>query len=107
MPRVETRALKKALNVAKAKVRAVEGPARKDQDAAPIADAIRDYLDRGVLTFSIPAHGGGIGPAPEFAKWAGLETARADARPAPAAALRPRAAATGLPAAGRSRRSHR
>ena len=78
MPRVETRALKNALNVAKAKVRAVEGPARKDQDAAPIADAIRDYLDRGVLTFSIPAHGGGIGPAPEFAKWAGLETARAD-----------------------------
>src|SRR4051794_14112599 len=52
--------------------------ARKSQDAAPIGDAIRDYWRRGMLSFSIPAHGGGRGPQPEFVEWAGIETARAD-----------------------------
>jgi arginine decarboxylase len=55
-----------------------EGPVRKDQAAAPIADAMRDYWERGMLTFSIPAHNGGRGPLPEFARWAGIESARTD-----------------------------
>src|SRR4051794_24929514 len=54
------------------------GPAQKDQEAAPIADAMRDYWARGMLTFSIPAHNGGRGPAPEFTQWAGAEAARFD-----------------------------
>src|SRR3954469_944260 len=39
---------------------------------------MRDYWDRGMLTFSIPAHNGGRGPAPEFTQWAGAEAARFD-----------------------------
>src|SRR2546421_11793916 len=39
---------------------------------------MRDFWERGMLTFSIPAHNGGRGPLPEFAKWAGIETARSD-----------------------------
>jgi arginine decarboxylase len=31
-----------------------------------------------MLTFGIPAHNGGRGPAPEFTKWAGMDAARAD-----------------------------
>src|SRR5215218_11513694 len=31
-----------------------------------------------MLTFSIPAHNGGRGPAPEFTKWAGMDAARSD-----------------------------
>src|SRR4051794_15291917 len=54
------------------------GPAQKDQEAAPIADAMRDYWARGMLTFSIPAHNGGRGPAPEFSRWAGLDAVRFD-----------------------------
>jgi arginine/lysine/ornithine decarboxylase len=75
---MESRPLRKAASRVKSTLRAFEGPARKDQGAAPIGDAIRDFWDRGMLTFSIPAHTGGRGPEPEFAKWAGLETARAD-----------------------------
>src|SRR5438270_10936118 len=75
---MDTRAAKKAVNRVKSTVRRFEGPARKRQDAAPIGDAIRDYWDRGMLSFSIPAHSGGRGPEPELAKWAGLESARAD-----------------------------
>jgi arginine/lysine/ornithine decarboxylase len=70
--------VKKAANRVKSALRRVESPARKEQDAVPIADAIHDYWDRGMLSFCIPAHSGGRGPEPEFAKWAGLETARAD-----------------------------
>ena len=76
---METRTVRKASNRVKSALRRLEGPARKRQDAAPIGDAVRDYWDRGMLSFSIPAHSGGRGPAPEFAKWAGLETARAEA----------------------------
>jgi arginine decarboxylase len=54
------------------------GPVRKEQDAVPIADAMQDYLDRAMLSFSIPAHAGGRGPAPEFTKWAGMDAARFD-----------------------------
>src|SRR5256885_9690709 len=75
---METRTVKKAANRVRSTLRRFEGPARKSQDAAPIADAIHDYWDRGMLSFSIPAHSGGRGPHPEFAKGAGLETARAD-----------------------------
>src|SRR5215213_9239190 len=70
--------LKKAVNRVKAKVEQRQGPVRKDQDAVPIADAMRDFWDRGMLTFSIPAHNGGRGPAPEFTKWAGMDAARFD-----------------------------
>src|SRR5437868_7463918 len=75
---METRTVKKAANRVRSTLRRFEGPARKSQDAAPIGDAIHDYWDRGMLSFAIPAHSGGRGPEPEFAKWAGIETARAD-----------------------------
>jgi arginine/lysine/ornithine decarboxylase len=66
------------MNKVKASVEPARGPVRKEQDAVPIADAMRDYWDRGMLSFAIPAHGGGRGPAPEFAQWAGLDAARFD-----------------------------
>src|SRR3954465_13423931 len=72
------RSVKKAVNRVKAKVEQRQGPVRKDQDAVPIADAMRDFWDRGMLTFSIPAHNGGRGPAPEFTQWAGMDAARFD-----------------------------
>jgi arginine/lysine/ornithine decarboxylase len=55
-----------------------EGPAEKDQSKVPLADAMRAFWESDKLTFSIPAHNGRRGPAPEFARWAGLQTARAD-----------------------------
>src|SRR5256714_1733438 len=55
-----------------------QGPVRKAQDAVPIADAMRDYWDRGMLSFSIPAHAGGRGPAPEVSEWAGVDVGRYD-----------------------------
>src|SRR4051794_1103112 len=73
-----SRQVKKALNRVKASVEERRGPVRKDQDAVPIADAMRDFWDRGMLTFSIPAHNGGRGPAPEFTRWAGVGAARFD-----------------------------
>src|SRR5438270_9649467 len=39
---------------------------------------MRAYWDRGMLSFSIPAHHGGRGPAPEFTGWAGTDAARFD-----------------------------
>src|SRR3954465_6211245 len=72
------RSVKKAVNRVKAKVEQRQGPVRKEQDAVPIADAMRDFWDRGMLTFSIPAHNGGRGPAPEFTQWAGPDAARFD-----------------------------
>src|SRR3954451_17098409 len=54
-------------------------PARKSQDAAPIADAIRSYWERDMVTFTIPAHHGGRGVTPEFARWMGIDAARCDA----------------------------
>src|SRR3954447_626101 len=68
--------IKKAVNRVKASLEERQGPARKEQDAAPIADAMRDFWRRGMLTFSIPAHNGGRGPAPEFTEWAGKDAAR-------------------------------
>jgi arginine decarboxylase len=75
---VARRQLKKVVNRVKASTDERQGPVRKEQDAVPIADAMRDYWDRGMLTFSIPAHNGGRGPAPEFTKWAGMDAARSD-----------------------------
>src|SRR4051794_37485809 len=72
------RSLKKIVNRVKGGLKEREGPVRKEQDAVPVADAMRDYWERGMLTFSIPAHNGGRGPAPEFAGWAGLDAARFD-----------------------------
>src|SRR4051794_13112316 len=69
---------KKALNRLKTKRKQQAGPVTKDQSRAPIADAIGAFWQRDMLTFSIPAHNGGRGPAPEFAQWAGLDAARAD-----------------------------
>src|SRR2546423_7350222 len=39
---------------------------------------MRAYWERDMLTFSIPAHNGGRGPAPEFTHWAGMDAARFD-----------------------------
>src|SRR3954447_9908341 len=58
---MDTVPVKKTVNRVKASLDKRKGPARKQQDAAPIADAIRDYWDRGMLTFGIPAHNGGGG----------------------------------------------
>src|SRR5437763_2728292 len=70
--------LKKTLNRVKGSLERRRGPVRKDQSAVPIADAIQDYWERGMLTFSIPAHNGGRGPAPEFTRWTGADVARID-----------------------------
>jgi arginine/lysine/ornithine decarboxylase len=70
--------LAKLVNRAKATAERRQGPVRKEQDAVPIADAMKDYWRRGMLTFSIPAHNGGRGPAPEFTRWAGMDAARCD-----------------------------
>src|SRR5215212_6179040 len=70
--------VKKAVNRVKASVDALKGPVEKDQDSVPIADAMRAYWEKEMLTFSIPAHNGGRGPAPEFTQWAGIDAARFD-----------------------------
>src|SRR4051795_10089316 len=72
------RTLKKAINKVKASADERNGPVRKDQDAVPIAEAMQAYWDREMLTFAIPAHNGGRGPAPEFTRWAGMDAARFD-----------------------------
>src|SRR3954447_14539084 len=69
---------KKAVNKVKASLEGAEGPVEKDQEAAPIADAIRAYWERDTLTFGIPAHNGGRGPVPEIAGWAGMDAVRTD-----------------------------
>jgi arginine decarboxylase len=72
-------AAKKTLNRLKDSLkRQSDGPAEADQSRVPVADAIRAYWERDMLTFAIPAHNGGRGPAPEFTKWAGDQAARAD-----------------------------
>jgi arginine/lysine/ornithine decarboxylase len=49
-----------------------------EQSSVPIADAMRDYWGRDMLSFSIPAHAGGIGPAAEVTEWAGSDCVRFD-----------------------------
>src|SRR5436305_8157583 len=69
---------KKTINRVKGALKAQAGPAEKDQSKTPLADAIGAFWERDTLTFSIPAHNGGRGPAPEFTRWSGLQTARSD-----------------------------
>jgi arginine/lysine/ornithine decarboxylase len=61
-----------------AKLEERKSPVSKDQESVPIADAMQAYHDRGMLSFGIPAHGGGRGPKPEFARWLGDGAARFD-----------------------------
>src|SRR4051794_26605631 len=76
---MEPKALQKLKNKAKTELETRRrSPVSKDQSTVPIADAMRDYWKRGMLTFSIPAHNGGRGPAPEFTKWLGDDAARMD-----------------------------
>src|SRR3979490_3118763 len=70
--------LRKQVNKVKARIEERRGPVRRSQDAAPIADAMVDYRRRGMLSFSIPAHSGGHGPAPEVTQWAGMDAVRFD-----------------------------
>src|SRR3954454_21489240 len=72
------RSLRKAANRVKGRIDQRQGPVRKDQGTAPIADAIRDYWERGMLTFGIPAHNGGRGPAPDIASLIGRQAVRGD-----------------------------
>src|SRR3954467_5755003 len=67
---------KKAVNRIKTAVRKWEGPARKDQSTVPLADAMAEYWKRDIVTFSIPAHNGGRGPAAQVTKWMGPDGAR-------------------------------
>src|SRR3954451_19636911 len=69
---------KKALNQVKDALAKRDGPAKKDQSTVPLADAMREYWDRDILTFSIPAHNGGRGRTPESTKWMGRAVARCD-----------------------------
>jgi arginine decarboxylase len=75
---VHPESAKRAVDRVKSAVELRQSPVRKAQDSVPIADAMRDFWERGMLTFSIPAHNGGRGPAPEFTKWAGMDSARCD-----------------------------
>src|SRR4051812_16232790 len=55
-----------------------KSPVSKDQESVPIADAMRAYHERGMLSFGIPGHSGGRGPKPEFTRWLGDDAARFD-----------------------------
>src|SRR5256885_13699431 len=73
---MESKSLEKLKNKAKATLEGRKSPVSKDQATVPIADAMRDYWRRDMLTFSIPAHNGGRGPAPQFPTWLGDDRAR-------------------------------
>src|SRR3954468_121415 len=75
---MEVPTAEKTANKVKAALAKRQGPAQKDQSAAPIADGIKAYWERDTLGFAIPAHNGGRGPAPEFTRWLGLDAARGD-----------------------------
>src|SRR3954452_6285433 len=75
---MESKSLEKLKNKAKVTLEGRKSPVSKDQSTVPIADAMRDYWRRGMLTFSIPAHNGGRGVVPEFTKWLGEDAARMD-----------------------------
>src|SRR5437660_352737 len=78
MASTTTSSAKKTINRVKGAVKAQQGPVEKDQARVPLADAMRAFWEKDMLTFSIPAHNGGRGPAPEFTRWAGAEAARYD-----------------------------
>ena len=75
---MEPKAVEKLKTKAKQKLEERGSPVRKDQSTVPIADAMRAYWARNMLSFAIPAHSGGRGPAPEFTKWLGMDAARMD-----------------------------
>src|SRR3954471_3824131 len=68
----------KVLTKVSAKLEQRKSPVTKDHDSVPIADAMRAYHERGMLSFGIPAHSGGRGPKPEFTLWLGDDAARSD-----------------------------
>jgi arginine/lysine/ornithine decarboxylase len=68
----------KILSKLSAKLEGRKSPVSKDQDTVPLADALCAFHERDMLTFAIPAHNGGRGPAPEFTRWLGAEAARFD-----------------------------
>lgn len=70
--------IRKAATRVRARLEQRRGPVRAEQDATPIADAMAAFWERDMLTFAIPAHNGGRGPAPEFTRWAGIDAARSD-----------------------------
>jgi arginine decarboxylase len=66
-------------NVEKAEREGERGPARDSPDAAPVADGIAAFYERGDLAFGIPAHRAGTGGVtPDAAQWAGEQAFRAD-----------------------------
>src|SRR3954453_19333317 len=66
-------------NQAKAQEEAERGPARSDREAAPIAEAIEAFHDRGDLAFGVPAHRAATGDiVPDLAAVAGMDPFRAD-----------------------------
>src|SRR3954454_770418 len=69
---------RKVLTKVSAKLEQRKSPVRKDQDSVPIADAMRAYHEREMLSFGIPAHTAGRGPKPEFTQWLGDAAARFD-----------------------------
>src|SRR4051794_10433606 len=69
---------RKAVNKVKTALRTRRGPAEADQSTSPFADAIDAYWEADRLSFAIPAHNGGRGPAPEFTRWASPQGARSD-----------------------------
>jgi arginine decarboxylase len=71
-------AAKKTINKVKDSMVERQGPVKKDQSRVPYEDAINAYWERDLVTFAIPAHNGGRGPAPEFTRWMGAQVARAD-----------------------------
>jgi hypothetical protein len=75
---MDTISLRKRINRVKARLGRRQTPVRGSQEAVPIFEAMRAYHERGMLSFAIPAHSGGRGPAPEFVQWAGMDAARFD-----------------------------
>src|SRR5829696_3364328 len=66
-------------NQQQAEQEAEESPARAEQDAAPIGDAIEAFHARDALAFGIPAHRAGEGDVvPDAARWAGASAFRPD-----------------------------
>jgi hypothetical protein len=61
-----------------AKREARKSPVSKDQATVPLADAMVAYHERDMLSFAIPAHNGGRGPAPKFTEWLAPQAARFD-----------------------------
>jgi hypothetical protein len=59
---------KRAANRIKGALAERQGPVEKNQDAAPIAEAMRAFWERDMLSFAIPAHNGGRGPKSEVSQ---------------------------------------